>query len=69
MTVGTRVRITDETTLSSAAVDVLSPSEAWQAIISARADASQQQQPIALVDTHGHPYAFTTTVVHAKMIA
>jgi len=51
-----RVRITDETTLSSAAVDVLSPSEAWQAIISARADASQQQQPIALVDTHGHPH-------------
>jgi len=51
-----RVRIADETTLSSAAVDVLSPSEAWQAIISARADASQQQLPIALVDTHGHPH-------------
>lgn len=51
-----RVNVTGGS-LPSEAVDVLSPSESWQAIISARADAAeQQQQPIALVDTHGHPH-------------
>ncbi|KAL7497258.1 hypothetical protein ACHAWT_007559 [Skeletonema menzelii] len=42
--------------LLATAEDVLSPSESWQAITSARADAAKQQQPIALVDTHGHPH-------------
>ncbi len=50
-----RVNVTGGS-LPSSAVDVLSPSEAWQAIISARADATKHQQPIALVDTHGHPH-------------
>jgi Tat protein secretion system quality control protein TatD with DNase activity len=50
-----RTTATDEP-LSAVAVDVLSPSEAWQAITSARANVAQQQQPIALVDTHGHPH-------------
>ncbi len=50
-----RVNVTGGS-LPSEAEDVLSPSEAWQAIISARADDTKQQQPIALVDTHGHPH-------------
>ena len=52
------VKEAGEPTSATAADDVLSPSEAWQAITSARrADAAQQQQqPIALVDTHGHAH-------------
>ncbi|KAL7439576.1 hypothetical protein ACHAXM_007584 [Skeletonema potamos] len=50
-----RTIVTDEPLLA-AAVDVLSPSEAWEAITSARANLAQLQQPIALVDTHGHPH-------------
>ena len=49
------MKVADEISLTLAA-DVLSPSEAWDAIKSARADTDQQQQPIALVDTHGHPH-------------
>ena len=53
------IKVADEAS-SAAAADVLSPFEAWQAIVSARADVAQQQQqqqqPIALVDTHGHPH-------------
>ncbi len=41
--------------------DVLSPSDAWQTILSAQARDTQQQQQqqkqqIVLVDTHGHPH-------------
>lgn len=37
--------------------DVLSPSDAWQTIVSSQAsNTQQQQQQILLVDTHGHPH-------------
>lgn len=49
----------DVAAYSAAAADVMSPSDAWQAILTARAGLTQQhqlQQQIALVDTHGHPH-------------